>query len=980
MANFALDGGTPQGEILSSLNYVLSNLGQGTNANVLVANTNTGQITNSTSGEVLAYIYQFICVRYSDSPNGTLYASPTNRSYFGILNNSTGTFSTNPADYQWTQVTGGFSTTKYLWYASLGGRQIQWFAGTTPPASNYNQVIDSTAINLDIITGAASNQLIDQPVYLRANTQPATPTGGNFNFTTLTLYPPTGWSTTPPTNANVYVYISSAIFSGNAGNVAPSTAWSYPVVLASNFAGNTGPQGSRGPIPLGYVITDSDPTFWIDTQYSTAFQAPRANVVAPIGVSPFDQVYTPIPGDTAQFFYPNLAYPNNQVTLVKSFSSNTSPNWQSVLANVVSGNVIYTGSITSSALNTNDIYAINISGGGGAVGDIYTNGYWLQANTGSAAFGGNLYIGDNLKAGVNAVIGANLNVGINAIIGGNLTVGNNAVIGGNATVAGVITTGALNANIVTTNSLVVNSATQTINATDNTNYPTINFVNGTTNTPTTAGFLWPFSTRGFAIGGGATITTTTNGSVSGSKIMVNYNAYINSLTNTQSGLVELWRSGGSDFYRNTFQIVRSIVDPTSNAEAFTAPGDNGALYIGNATTFTQYITSTTNTLYDASSTLGASWVWGQNGQVNFFSGTTEFFNGNVAGAITSYSGSGSSQPLFTILAAEQFQTLSGPNTYLPTILAGADGRIARWTGRAIPYSSGYYAAETSGVFADLNDITSNYNNYSYYKSTPASVSYVVVGTGGTILYNTRSYDSVGNTSSSTGWTQADSNTIQNLNGVQSNAGLTTQANAYVAVGRGGTILYSASVSGPWIAANSVPTTVNLNAVGWTNNNWVAVGDAGTIITSTDGSNWTGPIANPADGVTVPANGVRNLIGVAGGLVTNKFVTAGQEIIMTSNTTSPTGGWNSTAYLGGSSVTSTLTRLQYQGSYANVANVSSPPPAQQQVTNGQVVSGTYTDIDYTSGQDITYYLVLGNMVANTTIFTNGPSMSVTEFKR
>ena len=485
MANFALDGGTPQGEILSSLNYVLSNLGQGTNANVLVANTNTGQITNSTSGEVLAYIYQFICVRYSDSPNGTLYTSPTNRSYFGVLNNSTGTFSTNPADYQWTQVTGGFSTTKYLWYASLGGRQIQWFAGTTPPASNYNQTIDSTAINLDIITGAVSNQLIDQSVYLRANTQPATPTDGNFNFTTLTLYPPTGWSTTVPTNANVYVYTSSAIFSGNAGNALPSTAWSYPVVLASNFAGNTGPQGSRGPIPLGYVITDSDPTFWIDTQYSTAFQAPRANVIAPIGVSPFDQVYTPIPGDTAQFFYPNLSYPNNQVTVVKSFSSNTSPNWQSVLANVVSGNVIYTGSITSSALNTNDIYAINISGGGGAVGDIYTNGYWLQANTGSAAFGGNVYIGDNLKVGLNAQIGSNLNVGTNAVVGNNLNIGNNlnvgtnAQIGGNLNVSGLLTAGNLQSNTVVTSTIGLNSIS-TGNGISSSTSQTISFPNSST--------------------------------------------------------------------------------------------------------------------------------------------------------------------------------------------------------------------------------------------------------------------------------------------------------------------------------------------------------------------------------------------------------------------------------------------------------------------------------------------------------------------
>ena len=77
--------------------------------------------------------------------------------------------------------------------------------------------------------------------------------------------------------------------------------------------------------------------------------------------------------------------------------------------------------------------------------------------------------------------------------------------------------------------------------------------------------------------------------------------------------------------------------------------------------------------------------------------------------------------------------------------------------------------------------------------------------------------------------------------------------------------------------------------------------------------------------------------------------------------------------------SSLTRLQYFGSSANVANVATVP-TNQQVTNGQIISGTYTDINYVNGETITYYLVLGNMVANTTVYTNGPNMTVTEFKR
>jgi len=370
MANFAVEAGDSQGEILSSLNYALANLGQATgiSANVLVANTTTGQITNNTNNQLIGYLYQWINVRYANSGYGTVNfsTSPINQGWYGVLNTTDETPSNvnNPASYIWTRVTGGFGTTRVLWFATLGGRQVLFQPDNVPPSVNYNEVQDGVAINLDVITGATANQIINESIYFRANTAPLTPTGGKFNFTSLVLYPPTTpdvWSATVPVGDGQLVYLSQAIFSGNAGNASPSTVWSDPTVLASNFAGNTGPQGSRGPIPLGYVITDTDPTYWIDTQYSNAFSAPRANVIAPIGVSPYGQTYTPISGDTAQFFYPNLAYPGHQVTVVKSFSSNTSPLWQSVLANVVSGNVIYTGSITSSALNTNDIYAINIS-------------------------------------------------------------------------------------------------------------------------------------------------------------------------------------------------------------------------------------------------------------------------------------------------------------------------------------------------------------------------------------------------------------------------------------------------------------------------------------------------------------------------------------------------------------------------------------------------------------------------------------------
>jgi hypothetical protein len=317
-------------------------------------------------------------------------------------------------------------------------------------------------------------------------------------------------------------------------------------------------------------------------------------------------------------------------------------------------------------------------------------------------------------------------------------------------------------------------------------------------------------------------------------------------------------------------------------------------------------------------------------------------------------------------------------------LVGSGGTIAFWTGKESGYQQGLYAFESSGTFSDLNDICADLPTDRYINTTGTVFNTVAVGSGGTILYNSRTLNSTANVATSTGWSQAVSNTTVSLRGIQSNYtqptyNTATRGNLWVAVGDAGTILHSPSGSGHWTPASSVPTTRNLNAVGYTNGYWVAVGDAGTIITSTDADTWSGPVSNPADGTLVPANGVRNLYGIAGGLQQHYWMAAGEEIILTTNTTNPNGAWNSNAYLGGASLNSTLTRLQYQGSWSNIADVSQPP-ASQRVTNAQIVSGSFTDTNYTEGQTITYYLVVGNMAGNVAITTNGPNMTLTEIKR
>lgn len=147
---FFLDGNPTQGEISEAVNYLLANLQQGQAADV-----STGQITGPT-GVVSGYLYKYLFVKYADSYDGTVGFSntPTNKAYYGLSNNSSSTESTSPTDYVWFPVTGGFGTTKFLYYITTGGRQIQFNVSTSVPDVGWVKD-DGTAIDLDVITGAA---------------------------------------------------------------------------------------------------------------------------------------------------------------------------------------------------------------------------------------------------------------------------------------------------------------------------------------------------------------------------------------------------------------------------------------------------------------------------------------------------------------------------------------------------------------------------------------------------------------------------------------------------------------------------------------------------------------------------------------------------------------------------------------------------------------------------------------------------------
>ena len=138
MSNFALDVNSSPGDVISSLNYALANLGNGTgggtSANVLTANVDTGIISSTYSNSggyaqttVISYLYEYLNVRYANNSTGSSGFStvPTNSTYFGLQNTTSNTSpSSNPVNYQWYAVSGGFGTTKQLWYNKIGRAHV----------------------------------------------------------------------------------------------------------------------------------------------------------------------------------------------------------------------------------------------------------------------------------------------------------------------------------------------------------------------------------------------------------------------------------------------------------------------------------------------------------------------------------------------------------------------------------------------------------------------------------------------------------------------------------------------------------------------------------------------------------------------------------------------------------------------------------------------------------------------------------------
>jgi ribosomal protein L18 len=115
-------------------------------------------------------------------------------------------------------------------------------------------------------------------IFYESTTAPATPTGGSWNFLTNVGVPPSGWSSTPPTNPTHTVWASISIV--NSRSPAALT-WTAPATWTQQ-----GPTGTAATIAAGTTTTGAPGTSATVTNSGTSsaavfnFQIPRGDVGA----------------------------------------------------------------------------------------------------------------------------------------------------------------------------------------------------------------------------------------------------------------------------------------------------------------------------------------------------------------------------------------------------------------------------------------------------------------------------------------------------------------------------------------------------------------------------------------------------------------------------------------------------------------------------------------------------------------------------
>jgi hypothetical protein len=271
-------------------------------------------------------------------------------------------------------------------------------------------------------------------------------------------------------------------------------------------------------------------------------------------------------------------------------------------------------------------------------------------------------------------------------------------------------------------------------------------------------------------------------------------------------------------------------------------------------------------------------------------------------------------------------------------------------------------AESSGTFKSLNDGVGNY----------------VVGNTGTLLQKSSTWQTIPL------YTSGTTLCLNNLFGVAVDS-----YGHVVVVGDKGTIFSNGTSSWVYIQPTDINGTVitsALRSVAWGNGYWIAVGDKGVILKSTDGSTWQ-QINN--DYLSQNDLSSRNLNVVTYNASTHTFSIGGDgTLFLTSGDSDPSFSLCATPTRDTGSTSGTMTRMYYKGSNSDPKNNTAVPIAQQITSNtnpSTTISSTIIDTDYEKGEALSYYLVVGNMDGDNNylhpvVYASSGVITATEYKK
>lgn len=281
---FALDGNPTQSELVEAVNYLLGNFPVSS-----VVDPESGQII-SPGGNVTGYLYQYMAVKYADSYDGVLNFSntPTNREYYGLRNSADAAESSNPADYVWYKAAGGFGTTKFLWYVTTGGRQIQFAVSTTAPDTAW-LVDPGSSIDLDVVTSSTTPVIAESFLPYFAPSTLLVPRTGNplapsFTGVVASMY---------ATDAGVIVPFSDAQTDSNVGFVNnswrignSSTTGNGDISYTNITVGNPTDGGDYAVWPAPTAMPSSPAFITVPVRYKN-----NSGVVSQAGVATIQYTY-----------------------------------------------------------------------------------------------------------------------------------------------------------------------------------------------------------------------------------------------------------------------------------------------------------------------------------------------------------------------------------------------------------------------------------------------------------------------------------------------------------------------------------------------------------------------------------------------------------------------------------------------------------------------------------------------------------------